>query len=425
MTVSRLKTYYYRILMPHGRLRTGFYRLAVERDFSVRVRLEREYDATVVTLWPLPGPLTGAYALVARLFRRDVRPEELAGFLRDLGVMLRAGVPALEALRTIIQEGRTAGAAGIAHIARQLHDDLDAGVSVTEAFARRPDIFPETVRNLVAIGDRSGNLERMLIEGAEHTERMMNIRRDIRTALIYPLFVFSAIFAVAAFWITYVVPTMAELFRQLDAELPAITRGLIALSGAVAGHLPVAGAILAGVTVGGRWLLRYHIPARQAFHEAAHRLPVVRALVTASGMASLTEHLAILVRSGLDLASSLDVLTRATGDLHYRARLARVRDAVLRGERVAAAMRRVGGFPAMAVRMISVGEESGSMEEQLRHLSGEYRKRLDVLVRSLAEVIKPAIILVAGAVFFVLVLGLLVPIYDLIRQSLAISTGGA
>ncbi|WP_018717534.1 type II secretion system F family protein [Arhodomonas aquaeolei] len=422
--MTALRTYYYRVLMPHGALRTGFYRIAVEQDFSARLRLEQEFDGTVVSLWPLPRPVTAACDGLRRMIHRGIRAEDLAGFLRDMGIMLRAGVPALDALRTIIGEGETTGTRGITRIARQMHDDLDAGVSVSEAFARRPDVFPETVRNLVAIGDQSGNLDRMLIEGAEHTERMVNIRRDVRTALIYPIFVFASIIAVAAFWITYVVPTMGDLFEQLNAEMPAITRNLIAFSDLVAGNALAVILVLAALIAGITWAVRNHEPTRHAMHTLAHRLPVTRVLATSSGMAAISEHLAILVRSGLDIVTSLDVLTRATGDLYYRRRLARVREAVTRGEGVASSMRAVGGFPAMAVRMIAVGEDSGSIDEQLDHLSAEYRKRLDVVIASLSEIIKPAIILVAGALFFVLVLALLIPIYDLIRQAMQISAGG-
>lgn len=421
--MTALRTYYYRVLMPHGGVKTGFYRLAVERDFSVQLRLEQELDATVISLWRLPRAMTATYETLRQLFQREISAEDLAGFLRDMGVMLRAGVPALDALRTVISEGQTSNSKGIARVARQMHKDLDAGISVSDAFARRPDVFPETVRNMMAIGDQSGNLDRMLLESAEHTERVLNIRRDIRTALIYPVFVFATIIAVAVFWITYVIPTLGDLFDQLNADMPAFTVSLIAFSEWVVDRLLMVVLLLAALTAGGIWLVRNHDPTRYAIHTIGHRLPVTRVLITSSGMAAMTEHLAILVRSGLDIVTSLDILTRTTNDLYYRRRLMQVRQAVTRGEGVASSMRTAGGFPAMTVRMIAVGEESGSLDEQLSHLSAEYRKRLSVVIASLSEIIKPAIILVAGGLFFVLVLALLIPIYDLIRQAMQI--GGA
>jgi type II secretory pathway component PulF len=158
--------------------------------------------------------------------------------------------------------------------------------------------------------------------------------------------------------------------------------------------------------------------------ETLHRLQISRVLMTASGMAHISEHLALLVRAGIDFVGSLDILARSTGDRYYRWRLIKVRDAVARGEGIASAMRRTGGFPPMAVRMIAVGEESGSLDVQLTHLAQEYRKRLENVIRSLSEIIKPAIILLAGGLFIFLIVALLLPVYDLVRQSVQSSMGG-
>jgi general secretion pathway protein F/type IV pilus assembly protein PilC len=164
--------------------------------------------------------------------------------LRDLGLMLGAGVSSMEALATLSEESQLTGAGAIGRMARSLTQDLQAGVTMAEAFARHPDLFPETVRNLVNIGDQSGTLDQMLTEAAEHVERVINIRRDIRTALIYPIFVFATIFAVAGFWIYYVVPNMARLFKQLNAKMPPLTTALVSVSDVVVAHaLPVLGGL--------------------------------------------------------------------------------------------------------------------------------------------------------------------------------------
>jgi general secretion pathway protein F/type IV pilus assembly protein PilC len=172
------------------------------------------------------------------------------------------------------------------------------------------------------------------------------------------------------------------------------------------------------------WAYRYFPRFRRGIHELVHQLPIARTLATSSGMAFISEHLALLVRAGLDFMTSLDVLARATTDHYYRERLLKVRDGVARGEGVGASMRRVGGFPAMAVRMIAVGEESGSLDKQLDRLAQEYRKRLDVVVQTLSEIIKPALILLAGGLFIFMIVALLLPIYDLVRQSVNQSLGG-
>lgn len=421
--MAAVHSYFYRVLLPHGAMQRGLLRLAVERELSARLRLEAQTDGTVITLWRLPNWLAFVVDWLARLFRNRLRDEDLVGFLRDLGLMMGAGVPAMEALRTLIDEGDQGNQRAVAQLARHIRDDLNGGVGLTESFNRHPDVFPETVRNLVAIGEQSGTMDRMLREAAEHVERMIHIRRDIRTALIYPAFVFATIIGVAFFWIYYVVPNMARLFKQLQAKLPPITVALVDFADLVTTHLPwltLAVVLLVFVAV---VAFRQSERVQLVTYSVMHRVPIIRNLLTCSGMAHITEHLAILVRAGLDLMASLHTLSRATKDRYYRVRLEQVAAAVGRGESVAQSMRRVGGFPAMAVRMVAVGEGAGSLDEQLQHLANEYRKRLDVLVRSLAEIFKPVIILIAGGIFIFLIVALLLPIYDLVRQTVAQSLG--
>jgi len=421
--MNNMRVYYYRVLMPHGALRHGVLRLVVERDHSARLRLERETEGTVLTLWRMPGWMVELTAVLRHLTRRSMRLEDLGGFLRDLGLMLRAGVSATEALRTLVEEGVSGRQRAVGQLAERLSDDLRSGIPMAQAFARYPDVFPETVRNLVMIGDQSGTLDRMLSESAQHVERVVAIRRDIRTAMIYPLFVFGTIFAVAGFWVYYVVPNMARLFKQLNAKVPPLTEALVSFSNTVVDHAMVVLLIVLAVAGVVAYAFARLPQAKVLLHETLHRLPISRVLMTASGMAHLTEHLAILVRAGLDFVACLEILQRSTRDRYYRTRLLRVRDAVARGERISLAMRRTGGFPPMAIRMIAVGEESGSLDQQLAHLAQEYRKRLDSLIQSLSEVIKPAIILVAGALFLFLIVALLLPVYDLVQQSVQQSLG--
>ncbi|MEG1455281.1 MAG: type II secretion system F family protein, partial [Comamonas sp.] len=182
--------------------------------------------------------------------------------------------------------------------------------------------------------------------------------------------------------------------------------------------------LLAALLVLGAAMLFKHSRRFQlAVYGLLHRLPIARTLLVSSGMAHITEHLAILVSAGVDLVSSLHILARNTKNRYYRVRLEQVASGVSRGDRVSSSMRRVGGFPAMAVRMISVGEESGNLDLQLTHLAGDYRRRLEVLVKSLAEVLKPVIILLAGGLFLFLIVALLLPVYDLVRQSATQSMG--
>ena len=411
-----MNTYAYRLLLSNGRTRCGLLRLKVERDLSAKLWLERNFDAVVLYLYRLPNWCANVLGSLSGTAKNALPPIELSGLLRDLAVMTSAGVPILDSLRAIAEESDVAQGR-IAATARLLIEALDSGAPVSEAFNRHPNIFPESVRNLMAIGEESGTIDRMLLEAAQHIERMTTLGRNVRQAMIYPAFVFSTIFGAALFWIYYVIPNLAQLFLQMQVKLPAITRAVLQMSKWLEAHAASSLTVMGCAAVGVWLTLKLNKRARAFLFGLAHRLPIARVLTTASGMAFITEYLAIMIAAGVDIMRSLGVLERALSDEYYRERISAVRVAVERGELLAAAMRQVGGFPPMALRMIAVGEETGSLDRQLKHLAQEYRQRLAHLIATLSEVIKPAIILLAGGFFLLLVVALLVPIYDLVRQA--------
>lgn len=414
-----MKAFYYRVLSPTGRVRSGVLQLAVEHRFSARVWLEKHHEGVVLTLLNIPHWLAVVMNSLGGLFDRRVRPPELAGLLRDLGVMLGAGVPMLAALDALVEENRETGQHRVARVAQSLADELGAGASISEAFAKHPDVFPETVLNLVHIGQESGAIDRMLIEAAEHVERVNRMGRDARRALIYPTFVIAALVLVSAVWIFYVIPNLADLYRQMNIELPKVTAALLDFSEIASGHVELSLLAALVVVVLPIVLVRVSWRFRSRLHRLGHRLPISRVIMRASGMAFITEHLALLVAAGLDMSRSLAVLSRSINDEYYRSRIIATHRHVQRGERLAAAMKQVGGFPAMAVRMIAVGEETGTTTNQLRFLAEEYRQRFDHIMESLAEILKPAIIIALGLMFVLFVVAMYLPIYDLIRQAMA------
>ncbi|MBR7800858.1 type II secretion system F family protein [Undibacterium fentianense] len=416
-----MNTYFYRVLLANGRTRYGMLRLMVERDLSAKVWLERHYEAVVLQLYRLPywlASLIGAGGTIGQ----KLPPIELSGLLRDLAVMTKAGVPIIESLKAISEETDTSQKR-IASTARLLISALDAGAPISEAFNRHPNIFPESVRNLMEIGEESGTVDKMLLEAAEHIERMTALSRNMRQALIYPAFVFATMLGAALFWIYYVIPNLAGLFLQMRVKLPKITLMVLEMSKWMEGHANTSLYIFLGVIFLFWALLKLSRGTRKLTFGIAHKLPIFKTLVTASGMAFITEHLAIMIASGVDIMRSLGVLERALTDEYYKERIKNVRTAVERGELLASAMRQVGGFPPMALRMIAVGEETGSLDKQLKQLAQEYRMRLAHLIASLSEIIKPVIILLAGLFFVLMIVALLLPIYDLVRQASLMNMG--
>ncbi|MDH5821601.1 type II secretion system F family protein [Luteimonas sp. RD2P54] len=414
-----MNVYYYRLLLSTGRVKAGIAQLSVEHDSSARVWLEKNFDAVVLKLYRLPGFLAEAQRTISHLVRPSIRPAELSGMLRDLAVMTSSGIPVMEALRAVANEVGTGRISNAARLARRLLEELDAGATLSDAFARFPDAFPETVRNLIMIGDETGTMDSMLMEAADHIERITRMTADTRQALIYPAFVFSAIFAAGGFWIYYVIPNLSELFKQMNAKLPPLTIAVMALSEWLIGNVAyiLVGMVVAAFLLWVTW--RYSRSFRRAVHHLLHRLPISKTIMFSSGLAFFTEHMALLVRAGVDMVSSLQVMERAMRDEYYRDRIIAIRQVLQRGDRVSSAMRQVGGFPPMMVRMIGVGEETGTLDSQFLRLSEEYSLRLQRLIANLSEIIKPVVVMLAGGMFVLLIVALLLPVYDLVQQAMS------
>jgi type II secretory pathway component PulF len=417
-----MNVFFFRVLLENGKHRTGLTRLSVSRDASARMWLEKNYGGTVLNLYRLPKWLTEVQRSVSDLVSPAIRPKELSGMLRDLGIMSSSGVPVLDAIRAVSEDVDTGAGNNVARVGMRLLEELDAGASISDAFNRQPDVFPETVRNLVLLGDETGSMDRMLLEAADHIERVAAMKADTKQALIYPAFVFAAIFGAAGFWIYYVIPNLLGLFTQMNAKLPWLTVVVLDVAAWLTIHFPM---VCAGLVVSilGLWVgWRYSRIMRRTAYYLMHKLPVTRGIVVPSGLAFFSEYLSILIRAGLDMVSSLSILERAMRDEYYYDRIVAMRQVLEHGDRISVAMRQVGGFPPMMRRMISVGEDTGSLDKQLAYLAKEYSTRLQRVISTLSEIIKPLVVVFAGGMFAILIIALLLPIYDLVRQSM--SPGG-
>ena len=411
--------YYYQVLTPTGRAKTGLTAISVELDASARLWLEKTHDGIVLRLYRLPDWASDILQTSRKVFRSAIKPAELAGLLRDLAVMTSSGIPIFEAVKAIAEDQGSESGKRVERVCVQLLEDLHAGSALSIAFGRQSDVFPTTVLSLAEIGDATGTMHQMLMESASHLDRLISLKADARQAMIYPIFSFLAIFGAGGFWIAYVLPKLVGLFKQMNAKLPPLTVAVMAFSEWMNAHWPLVFVGIAGSLTVAVLAWRNSLRLRRRVMKVLHRTPIVRTVLVSSGLAFFSEYLSLLIRSGIDVISSLGILERSLQNLYYKERVVRIRQFVERGDRISFAMRQVGGFPSMMVRMIAVGEDSGTLDRQLTYLSDEYSARLKRTVGMLAEVIRPVIVVIAGAVFLLLIVALLLPVYDLVRQTMS------
>lgn len=410
--------YQYELLLHEGGKLSGVIQTPEVSRFVARAWIETRYHGIVVHLSAVPTWYGWLWLRVQRLLGGRVAEKDMIGLLRDLALMSTAGIPLLDAL-TSCHDALDQRKRALKQCVREMIVSLESGMPVDDAFTRQSHVFPDTVRSLLVIGHETGALDRMLMEAAEHLERVSSMKADARQALIYPAFVFLAIFSAAGFWVYYVIPNLSGLFKQMNVKLPTLTLSVMAFADwcrAYGLELVAAGTacVVALLT-----LWRFSERFKFGVYKIFHHMPILKKIFESSGLAFFSEYLHLLIAAGLDVVKAFGILERATSDLFYREKIVKMRSSIERGDRISAAMKMVGGFPSMMGRVIAVGEQSGSLDRQLSYLAVEYRNRMNRMVGAISELIKPIVVFVAGGLFILVIVAFLLPVYDLIRHTMS------
>ena len=358
--------YYYQLLTPTGRAKAGLASISVEMDASARLWLEKNNDGIVLRLYRLPAWASDTLQMVRRLFRGSIKPAELAGLLRDLAVMTSSGIPIFEAVKAIAEDEGSESGRRVERVCTQLLEDLNAGSALSIAFGRQPEVFPDTIRSLAEIGDATGTMHQMLMESARHLDRIISLKADARQAMIYPIFSFLAIFGAGGFWIAYVLPKLVGLFKQMNAKLPPLTVAVMAFSEWMNAHWLLVAMALGALVVTAIVSWRNSPALRRRTMQLLHRTPIARTLLVSSGLAFFAEYLSLLIRSGLDVISSLGILERSLQNVYYKERVAKIRQFVERGDRIAH-WRRIGDIAAARRRRRQDVQILGHLQGLGRH----------------------------------------------------------
>ncbi len=407
-----MKYYRYKLIAPTGQLASGIIKLPYQDIMSAITHLER--DGSITILVRHLGPvLTLLMKLAAWRFRRNIKRPVLAEMLNNIAVMLRAGLALVTALK------EAAASADLPEIQGDMNDmvmSIQGGVSFSDAARNYPQIFPSAVLHLVRMGEETGQLDQMLKAAAEHLQRVHTIISDTKQALIYPVIVIVVIGSGLIFWFYYVVPKIVSLFKEMDVVLPPITLFMIAVSDFTRHHL----VLVILCMVAGFMLVQAGRRSNRRFKRFTDlcilKLPIARTLVSASNLAFITEYFAMLLNAGIDILQSLQIIIDSVRNEFFREKLIQVREGICRGEGISDCFKGAGFFPAFVVRMINVGEMSGSLTAQLDYVAHEYRQKLSVIVASLGKLLEPIVLIVAGVFFGIIIVALLLPVYDLVSQ---------
>ncbi|HEY1610379.1 MAG TPA: type II secretion system F family protein [Paraburkholderia sp.] len=353
---------------------------------------------------------------IVELTRRRAAPPPRANqadvtrVTRQLASLLRAGLPLAPALDLLAQ---APGPHGMPRIAGALARELTGGARFAEALARHPQQFGPLYCQLVAVGEASGALADVLARVADDRERSAAQRAKVRAALTYPVVVTLLAVAITAALLIGVVPTFSQIFEGFGAKLPAATQFVLMLSATAARwSVPAAAFVALGIVAMHR-LLRRSEAARVAFGHAMLRAPLAGPLLTTLCAARWSRALGTLLGAGTPLADAFESLTRASGNAFFDRASATIAARLRHGERLAAAMRAAGCFPADVVQPVAVAEESGALDAMLLDVASLADRQVDEKIALVSSLAEPLVIVVLGALVGGLVIAMYLPIIQL------------
>lgn len=340
-----------------------------------------------------------------------VRLEELILFCRQMYTLLKSGVPIMQSLHGLRESTDNPA---LARVIGSISESLDAGLDLTTALKRHPKVFSPLFVSLVQVGETTGGLENSFLQLAKYLELEKDTRDRIKAAVRYPIFVLIAI-AVAMVAINiWVIPAFAKIFANFKTELPWATRVLIATSGFAVryGHYVLGGAV--AVFFG----LRAYIntPAgRYRWHKYMLRIPIVGDILNRAMLGRFARSMAMTMRAGVPLVQGLTVVSRAVDNDFIGTRVLQIRDGVERGESITRTAAATGMFPPLVLQMISVGEETGAVDDLMDDVGEYYEREVDYDIKNLSARIEPLLILGIGILVLILALGVFLPMWDLVH----------
>jgi MSHA biogenesis protein MshG len=372
-----------------------------------------------IDISPAAGPKKAAgEGWLRRLQTERVSLEDMLLFSRQMYTLLKAGVPILKALATL-QESATR--IGFADMLRDVRESLDSGRDLSTALRRHPKVFDPFYVSMVRVGELTGGLEEIFLRLFNHIEFEREIKEKVSTALRYPTFVIVVMAAALVIINIFVIPAFARIFASFKAELPLMTKVLLGFSGFMVEYWPV----LVGVAIGAYLLFRAWVglPAgRYAWDRIKLRVPVAGKIVLKATLARFARSLSIALKSGVPIVQALSVVEQVVDNSFIGQRIAQIRDGVERGETLLRTAMTTGVFTPVVLQMISVGEESGELDDLLREVADMYQREVEYELKTLSSQIEPILIVLLGGLVLVLALGVFLPMWDLGRA--ALSGGG-
>ena len=342
----------------------------------------------------------------------SVPAKNLAIFTRQFSVMIDAGLPLVQCLDIL---GKQEPHKGFSGVILKTREDVESGAALADAMKKHPKTFDALYSNMIAAGEAGGILDTILKRLATYIEKSVKLKGEVKSAMIYPVavIVIAAIVVGAILW--KVIPTFAQLFAGLGAQLPLPTRVVIAASNGIVAY---GWLVIVAFGAMGYGLKSYYATnnGRHVIDRIMLKMPVLGDILKKVAVARFCRTLSTLLASGVPILDGLDITARTSGNAIIEDAILLTRSGIERGETVSGPLRETNVFPSMVVQMINVGETTGALDAMLSKIADFYEEEVDAAVAGLLTLMEPIMIAFLGVVVGGIVIAMYMPIFDLISK---------
>lgn len=342
--------------------------------------------------------------------KKPIKSKDIALFSRQLATMMGAGVPLVQAL-DIVGRGHTNPS--MQDLVLAIKGDIEGGTNLTDALKKHPLQFDDLFCNLVESGEQAGVLELLLDKIATYKEKTESLKGKIKKALFYPVAVLLVAVLVVSIIMIFVVPQFQEMFKSFGAELPVFTQLVVDMSDFMQQYwwLMLGGIVAFGFLFSKVW--KRSRPLRQAVDRLLLKIPVIGPIVNKAALARFCRTTATMFTAGVPLVEALESVAGATGSIVYEDAVMTMREDVATGQSLTLSMRQQKIFPHMVIQMVTIGEESGALDDMLSKVADFYEEEVDNAVDALSSLLEPLIMVILGTIVGGLVVALYLPIFQM------------
>jgi type IV pilus assembly protein PilC len=394
-------TFEYKVRDKAGKLKTGT--LDAESQAQVAQKLKQMGYAPLSVV----EKNTGLNKEISFGGKKKVKLKDLAVFSRQFATMINSGLSLLRALNILAEQTENKE---LARILGEVRNDIETGSSLSVAMAKHENVFPPLMVNMCRAGEVGGFLDSVLLQIAENFEAEVKLKAKIKSAMTYPVVVFVIAILAVVGMLLFIVPVFANMFAELGGELPAPTKVLVFLSGAMKVMAPLG--LLAFIAFLIVWpKVKNKAQVRNVVDPLKLKTPIFGVLFQKIALSRFSRNLGTMMRSGVPILQSLDIVAETTGNVVLERAVRDVQESVRSGEALAKPLEQHSVFPPMVVQMMAVGEDTGALDTMLHKISDFYDQEVEATTEALTSLIEPLMIAVLGAIIGAMIIALYMPIF--------------